>query len=51
MARQLNDLERASFKEFNETLLRSFKCGLTGDEIAIVERDGQEIAISKKDLK
>lgn len=51
MARQLNDLERASLKEFNETLLRSFTCGLTGDEIAIVERDGQEIAISKKDLK
>ena len=38
-------------KMFNETILRSFTCGLTGDEIAIVLRDGQEIAISKENLK
>ena len=51
MARELNKLERASFKKFNETLLRSFTCGLTGDKLAIVERDGQEVCILDTEKK
>lgn len=50
MARELNKLERASFKKFNEDLLRSFTCGLTGDECVIVRNAfNEEVCLPKSE--
>jgi len=55
MSRQLNDFERASFKEFNETLknsfnfprvIRFFTDELSGDECAIVWNGTEEICVT-----
>ena len=44
--REMNERERASLNRFNETLLRSFKCALTGEHVRIVRLpDGNEIAL------
>ena len=55
MLRQLNNFERASFKEFNETLknsfnfprvIRFFTDELSGDECAIVWNGTEEICVT-----
>ena len=55
MSRQLNDFERVSFKEFNETLVNSFNPPrvirfftdeLSGDQCAIAWNGTEEICIT-----
>ena len=48
--REMNERERASLNTFNETLLRSFKCALTGEHVRIVRLpDGNEIALGENE--
>jgi hypothetical protein len=55
MSRQLNNFERAGFKEFNETLensfnlprvIRFFTDELSGSECAIILRNREEICVT-----